>query len=270
MVKKTRAYGIQRPLEDVFPVPVIASRTPTQSDKNYELGQIWVDKTTGVIYGLSNVAFGMATWALLGPGASDVDTLTGDTGGAIPPVGGTITLSGGTNITTVGSANDIAFNLDDAITLATSVTCALYTTAPATELFITAATGQNISLKMGDDLGANKVRFSNSSDADVFAVNSDGSFSAKQLQMQGGAATDFIGTGTFSSGTVTIANTNITANDRIFIQRTAANASLTLGLIVYSINPGVAFTVQSKQSANPGNNETGDDSSFVYFIVRQN
>jgi len=167
MVKKTRAYGIQRPLEDVFPVPVIALRTPTSSDTNYELGQIWVYKTTGAIYGLANVASGSATWSLLGPGASDVDTLTGDSGGAISPVGGNITLTGGTNITTVGTAGTITFNLDAAITLATSVTSALYTTAAATDLLITAATGQDIILKMGDAAGANKVSFTDSADSSL-------------------------------------------------------------------------------------------------------
>jgi len=93
---------------------------------------------------------------------------------------------------------------------------------------------------------------------------------ATQFEMNGGAATDFIGTGTFTNGQVTIANTNIAANDRIFIQRSAINASTALGAIIYTISAGVNFVVESKDLATPANDETGDQSSFVYFIVREN
>ena len=93
---------------------------------------------------------------------------------------------------------------------------------------------------------------------------------ATQLEMNGGAATDFIGTATLVNGQVTIANTNIAATDRIFIQRSAVNASTALGNIIYTISAGVNFVVESKDLSTPANDETGDQSSFVYFIVRQN
>lgn len=92
---------------------------------------------------------------------------------------------------------------------------------------------------------------------------------ATQLTMNGGAATDFIGTGTLSSGTVTIANTNIAANDRIFIQRTSVNSSSAIGNLVYTISAATSFTVTSVSDASPGATETNDNSVFTYFIVRQ-
>lgn len=92
---------------------------------------------------------------------------------------------------------------------------------------------------------------------------------AKQLRVKGGAVTDFIGTGTLVAGTVTIANTNIAATDRIFVQRTAANASTTMGEIVYTISAGASFTVTSLILGTPGSTQTGDLSSFTYHIVRQ-
>lgn len=92
---------------------------------------------------------------------------------------------------------------------------------------------------------------------------------AKQLQVEGGAVTDFIGTGTLAAGTVTIANTNIAAGDRIFLSRTAANASTTLGELSYTISAATSFTVTSLILGTPGSPQTGDLSSFAYFIVRQ-
>ena len=93
---------------------------------------------------------------------------------------------------------------------------------------------------------------------------------ATQLQMNGGAATDFIGTGTLSSGVATINNTNIAATDRIFIQRTGLNLSTALGDLVYSITPSASFTITSLQRTIPASTETNDNSTFTYFIVREN
>lgn len=92
---------------------------------------------------------------------------------------------------------------------------------------------------------------------------------AKQLRVHGGAVTDFIGTGTLSSGTVTIANTNIASTDRIFLQRIAANGSTTFGELSYTISASTSFTVTSLILGTPGSTQTADTSTFSYFIVRQ-
>ena len=91
---------------------------------------------------------------------------------------------------------------------------------------------------------------------------------ARTLLVNGGAATDFIGTGTLTLGTVTINNTNIAAGDVILITRTAANLSTTLGVLSYTISAGASFTVTSLILGTPGSPQTGDLSSFAYFIVR--
>jgi len=92
---------------------------------------------------------------------------------------------------------------------------------------------------------------------------------ATQLQVHGGAVTDFIGTATLVAGTVTVANTNIAATDRIFIQRTAVNASTTLGELTYTISAATSFTITSVILGTPGSTQTADVSDVVYFIVRQ-
>ena len=64
--KRTKSYGINNPLQDVFPIPVKAQRAPTTSDLGYEIGQIWVNQAANQIYGLAKVQAGSATWVLLG------------------------------------------------------------------------------------------------------------------------------------------------------------------------------------------------------------
>lgn len=92
---------------------------------------------------------------------------------------------------------------------------------------------------------------------------------ATKISLNGGAVTDFIGTGTLAAGTVTIANTNIAAGDRIFLQRIAANGSTTLGELSYAITPATNFVVTSLIVGTPASPQTGDTSTFSYIIFRQ-
>jgi len=92
----------------------------------------------------------------------------------------------------------------------------------------------------------------------------------KGLTVNGGAATDTIGTATLVAGTITILNTNISAADRIFLARTATNASTALGeLSVPTINAATSFVITAKKPGTPADTETNDASTVSYFIVRQ-
>lgn len=185
MAKRRRVYGITTPFEDVFPIPISSTTSPTSADKGYEVGQVWIDTSADTAYFLTSVVAGSATWALASPGASDVDTLTGDSGGAISPAGGNITLAGGTNITSAGAGSTVTFNLDAAITLATSVTSALYTTGAGTDLLITAVTGQDVVMKLSDAGGVQKFSITDSADAEVASIDSDGAFTTTGLTFTG-------------------------------------------------------------------------------------
>ena len=120
MVRKLRGQGQTlsgSPLgnfTNFAPKPIQAQRAPTTADTGYEIGQLWADRTNDIMYGLADVAGGIATWNLLGPGASDVDTLTGDSGGAISPVGGNINILGGDGLTVAGAGNTLTINRDAA------------------------------------------------------------------------------------------------------------------------------------------------------------
>jgi hypothetical protein len=155
---------------------------------------------------LTSVSSGSATWSLVGPGASDVDTLTGDGGGAISPAAGNITLAGGTNLTTAGAGSTITFNMDAAITLATSVTSPLYTAAAG--LAITSAAANDITMKMGDAIGAQKISFTDSADVEQASLDSDGTLTVVNMDGIIGATTPAAITGTTIGGTTITASTS--------------------------------------------------------------
>lgn len=105
-------YGFPQPLTQVFPAPIRAQRAPTTADISYPIGQLWVDEAGDDYYGLVDVTAGVATWNVLASSPGNVDTLTGDSGGAITPVAGNISLLGtASEITTTGTAGTITFSL---------------------------------------------------------------------------------------------------------------------------------------------------------------
>lgn len=89
------------------------------------------------------------------------------------------------------------------------------------------------------------------------------------LQIEAGSVLDTVGVATLSSGTVTVANTNINANDIILISRQSAGSSSALGELTYTISAGVSFTITSIDVAAPPATEIGDNSVAAYMIVRR-
>jgi len=182
MTKKRQTYSLGgKPISEIMPEPIIAQRAPTANDTGYPLGSLWIYPGTGT-YILNQVAAGSATWTTFTPGSSDVDTLTGDAGGAITPTLGDIVLAGGTNITSTGAGSTITFAVDDAITLATSVTSPIYTSAA--DMAITAPTGGDIAIGLGDNAGANELSFTNFAGAEIAYLASTGDFEAGTVTAQ--------------------------------------------------------------------------------------
>jgi len=91
---------------------------------------------------------------------------------------------------------------------------------------------------------------------------------ARTLLVNGGAVTDFIGTGVLTAGTQTILNTNIATGDVIILTRIGVAASTVLGELTYSITNATSFTVTSVILGTPGSTQTNDVSTYAYFIVR--
>jgi len=186
MAKKRQVYGLGgKPINDVMPEPIIAQRAPTANDTGYPLGSLWVYPATGT-YILNNVAAGVATWTTFTPGASDVDTIN-----ALSPVLGDILIDGGSNITDTNAGHTVTLNLDDAITLATSVTSPIYTSAA--DMAITAPTGGDITVGLGDNAGANELSFTNFAGAEVAFLASTGDFEAGTVTAQTSMETPILG-----------------------------------------------------------------------------
>jgi hypothetical protein len=254
----------------------IAERAPTSADRAFNRGQLWLDIANSATYQYP----GSGDWITLGSGtAGGVVSLTGDSGGAIVAVGGNIDVVGdatdGTSV--VGTAGTLTINVEQSSTtqrgtveLATdaeavtgtdadrAITAAALTarlaepgaiggTTPAAGSFTTLATSGDYTATTGDVI-----------------INSAG----QQLQVHGGAATDFIGTATLVNGTVTVLNTNIAATDRIFVERSAVNASTALGLFKVVKTAATNFVITACKPAD-ATTETGDLSTVEYFIVRQ-
>jgi hypothetical protein len=235
----TQVYGAQgSPIPGVFQPPIVTTRDPTSSDINFKVGRQWVNKSTPSMWFLGSKTSGSATWIAAGSGTlGGVTTLTGGSGGALSPTAGNINILGtASQLTSTGSGSTITFSLPAAVTFPGSATTTSTLTAGTD---ITATAGNVIIAGAG-----------------------------KQLRVEGGAVTDFIGTATLTSGTSgAIANTNIAAGDRIFVQRTTANASSAFGSYDYTISAGASFTITAKKADTT--TETGDASTVTYFIVRQ-
>ncbi len=85
-------------------------RAPTTRDRRFKFGTIWLDTDGDTVYALVKVTNNAAFWSLLGAGSGDLDTLTGDTGGAVVPSSGNINILGGQNTNVSGSGSTLTVN----------------------------------------------------------------------------------------------------------------------------------------------------------------
>ena len=86
---------------------ITAKRAPTTSDIKYPTGSLWINTATNSIYFLTSAP---GNWSLAGSSSGGaVNTLTGDSGGAIMPAAGNITLAGNATqgVSTSGSGSTI-------------------------------------------------------------------------------------------------------------------------------------------------------------------
>lgn len=219
-----------------------------------------------------NVATGVAVANTITVGGTGANVITiGDTqtAGSISMgdamTGGTITIGGsgaqtgalsiapGTGAQTISVATSTGVKTIDVGTGAAANVITIGTTNTTAALNLDAGSG---GISMTGDVDVD------SGDLMITAA-------AKQLQVEGGAVTDFIGQATLVLGTVTVANTNIATTDRILVTRSSVAASTALGSFVTTISAATSFTIEAAQPGTPGSAETNDVSIVDYFIVRQ-
>jgi len=234
--RSNTVYGYPNPQLSAFPDPIVAQRAPTTSDKAV-VGQIWVDQVGQLSYIFIKNSAGNSVWVVQSNngGAAVFTSLT---------VNGTSILTG--SLTQNGGATLI--NTD-----AIGQTINIGTGAAAKVISIGSATaGSTLNLRATAqvDVESNLVL----------------STAGTKLILQGGAATDFIGTTTLVAGTVTVANTNIAATDRIMLSRRTAGGGA-VGFLTYVITPATNFVITSVDALGAAAvTDTGD---IDYIIVRQ-
>jgi len=223
MARSRRATGFLQPFIEVLPQPLFKTSAPTTSDKNYDIGQVWVyksgDTRTAYIYGGTDSSDD-AVWILGGPGSSDVDTISGDSGTATPS-SGNINIVGGTNITTTGASptgDDVSVDLDDAISLATSVTSPIYTVAAATDLSILGVSGQDVIVTLGGSAGSENFIVEAADSTELWKVASDGTITFSSLTVTGAF--------TSSGGAISL---NASSNFNTVINSGTSTGSVTIG-----------------------------------------
>ena len=115
MVESQQAYGYPQPSQAIFPGPFITNRDPTAADgqkKGFPIGQNWINVSNNTVFVLTSDVAGTATWSISTAGSSNLDTLTGDSGGAITPSAGNISLLGTADeVTVTGTANTLTWSI---------------------------------------------------------------------------------------------------------------------------------------------------------------
>ena len=86
----------------------LATRAPTSGDTSFLKGTLWLDTVAGTSY----MWPGSGNWISLGSGMlGAIVTLTGNSGGAISPVGGNVDIVGGSGVTVTGTAGTLTIDL---------------------------------------------------------------------------------------------------------------------------------------------------------------
>ena len=121
MPNNNNLYGFPQPLTQVFPAPIIAQRAPTTSDIAYPIGQQWIDEVGDDAYILVDVTAGVATWNVTATTPGNVDTLTGNSGGAITPSAGNINVIGAGVLAFAGSGSTLTGSITPGTTLVSTI-----------------------------------------------------------------------------------------------------------------------------------------------------
>ncbi len=219
----------------------LAERAPTSTDTAYVKGTLWLDTTGGDVW-MHN---GAGSWIVLGGDNYAIETLTGDSGGAISPVAGNIDILGTADqVDIVGTAGTLTASLPDALIAPGSIEAT--TTLTATLGDITATDGDIV-------LGAagNKIMSTSVGSAAAAGANS-------------------FGTVTLVGGTVTVATTSVTANSIIMLTRQSVGSTGAndLGILsVGTIVAGTSFDINAWTVTNATALQADDVSVIGWMII---
>lgn len=127
-----RAYGLTQPTISIQLPTQVAIISPNQTVIGFNLGQTWLNSSTGQYYVLTAITGGQATWTLLGtPGGTGIAQINTGDGGYVNT--STVSMPNTTNISTSSniSHGTLTVSLNDSIVL-TAVTADVFNTAGGT------------------------------------------------------------------------------------------------------------------------------------------
>jgi len=244
------AYGLSQALLGVSRAPIVSRRNPTNRDKA-EIGQVWVNRTTGITFFLSAIVANVYTWyaaaaaaaAYTAAGLVTAGTgLVATTGAGTPSTRGLHVAADGANITGLVS-----------ITGATDITGAFGVTGVQTHtgaVNVTGAIGATTTVTAGTNL-----------------IATAGSVAAATTITAG---TNLVATaGSVTAGTTMLAGTTITAGTGITattgnIVATAGNLRSVLGNIIATAG-NITATLGDVQLTN-GNVTFGTTGTGITFF----
>lgn len=274
-----------------------SGRAPTSNDKKYPVGSIWINTATNSGYLLTSAP---GNWSLFGSSSGGaVNSLTGDSGGAILPAAGNITLAGtaAQGISSSGAGSTITFTISDATTaqkgvLVTStnaqsvtgtgttqaVTPASLTarlqapgaiggTTPGSGAFTTVSATSTITA--GTTLTATLGAIT-ATNGNVVLGTAGNKILSTSVGSTTAAGANSFGTVTLVGGTATVATTAVTASSIIFLTRmtVGATGAAALGILsVGTISAGTSFIINAWQTANATALATTDVSNIGWMIV---
>lgn len=228
------AYGLSDSLLDVFQTPIVSERDPGANDK-YQLGTLWVNKSTDDAFVLTSVVANVATWIGIGGGAGSFTSLT------VNP--GDVTVSAGDVVVTLGNitagAGDIEATLGS-VAAGTTVTAGtgissttgnIVATAGAVNAGTTMTAGTGITATTG-----NIVASAGNISATLGTISAAGVVSGSML-----SATNDGGTGFATITTITNATNTTQGVGALSILSTNGNPGNNAGFIKVYVGLTAAY-----------------------------
>lgn len=189
-------YGLSQPINNIPPMPVLAKRVPSTTDKNYELGTIWVYTTGSAAYILVSVAANSATWQLI--------EVSGGAG-----VFSTLTSTGAFTLDTTTAAVNTLGNTTGATSLSLMVgTGGFSLDGVAGSVYAVGASTTTGSITIGGSAQAGTITLGSSSASNTLVIA--GGAGATTLQLANAQVAGSVSIGAaMTSGTITVGGTGL-------------------------------------------------------------
>lgn len=101
--RKNIAYGLDNPLQQLYPLPIASHRAPTTRDKA-QIGSFWVDTLTNTTYCLTSITANVAQWSnLVGSGTGIFPAVEATAGDITADVGNFVATLGTFQIATINN-----------------------------------------------------------------------------------------------------------------------------------------------------------------------